>query len=81
MLLRKIREVPRTTLAFRDGVLECKHRTLPHASPVLCWTSGLVAFGLICDDVSDLLKNIVPEKVMLEHSNEQVSCLQGQSLP
>lgn len=42
---------------------------------------GLVAFGLIFDDISDLLKNIGPEKVMLEHPKEQVSCLQGQSLP
>lgn len=41
--------------------------------------SGLMAFGLICDDISAFLKNIGPEKVMLEHPEEQVSCLQGQS--
>lgn len=40
-----------------------------------------MAFGLICSDISDLLKNIILEKVMLEHPEEQVSYLQGQNLP
>ena len=43
--------------------------------------SGLVAFGLILDDISDLVKNIGPQKVTLEHPEEQVSCPQGQSQP
>lgn len=52
------------------------------AFPQCCGrNSGLVAFGLICGDILDLLKNIVQEKVMLEHPKEQVSCLQGQTLP
>lgn len=75
-LLREIREVPSTPQAFQDGVLEHKHWTLPHASPPCRgWNSGLAAFGLTCNDISDLLKNTIPEKVMLEHPKEQVSCL------
>lgn len=42
--LREIREVPSASLAFKDGVLKCKHWTLPHfpsESWLDFWTSGL----------------------------------------
>lgn len=80
-LLRET-EVPSVLLSLKNSVLECKHWILPRPF-LLCrgWNSGLVAFGLICDDISNLLKNDVPEKVTLEHPEEQGGCLQQQSLP